>query len=73
MYSKKPKGWFKERGQKTKEDYEIERGKEDLTFTPNINDPSVVEKRLQKQKAQNKVDYIPGMDKIRDRMERARQ
>jgi len=46
LYSKKPKGWFKEKGQKTSEDYEIERGREELTFNPMINDPSVVEKRL---------------------------
>lgn len=46
LYSKKHKGWFKERGQKTKEDYEVERGKDDMTFNPQINDPELVEKRL---------------------------
>ena len=50
LYSKKPKGWFKDRKQKTKEDYEIERGGEDLTFAPVINDPEAVEKILQKNK-----------------------
>lgn len=73
LYSKKAKGWFKDQKQKTKEDYELERGKEELTFAPLINDPEVVEKRLQKNKQGSKIDYIPGMEKVRDRMERARQ
>ena len=37
LYSLKKKGWFKDRGQKTTEDYEIERGKDDLTFNPLTN------------------------------------
>ena len=72
LYSKKHKGWFVQKGQKTKEDYEMERGKQEMTFNPVINDPEVIEKRLQKNKDVNKIDYIPGMDKVRDRMERAR-
>jgi hypothetical protein len=50
----------------------MERGKQEMTFNPVINDPEVIEKRLQKNKDVNKIDYIPGMDKVRDRMERAR-
>ena len=73
LYAKKPKGWFKDQKQKTTEDYELERSQADLKFAPQINDPEIVEKRLQKNKQGNKIDEIPGMDKVRDRMERARQ
>ena len=72
LYSRKQKGWFKERGHKTQEDYEFERSKGDLTFSPQINDPEQVQ-RLAKNRESRKVDTIRGMDKVRDRMERARQ
>jgi hypothetical protein len=73
LYSKKPKGWFAERGHKTAEDYEFERSKEELTFSPSLNDHEKVQNRLEKNFASPKVDQIRGMDKVRDRMERARQ
>jgi len=37
LYSLKKKGWFKEKGEKTTEDYEIERSMDDLTFNPITN------------------------------------
>jgi hypothetical protein len=51
----------------------MERGKEDMTFNPTTNQYEAVIRKLEKDKVQPKVDYIPGMDKVRDRMERARQ
>jgi hypothetical protein len=42
LYATKHKGWFVEKSHKTKEDYEYERSKEDLTFNPQINDPEIV-------------------------------
>jgi hypothetical protein len=51
----------------------MERGKEDMTFNPTTNQYETVIRKLEKDKVQPKVDYIPGMDKVRDRMERARQ
>jgi len=68
LYSLKPQGWFVSRGEKTHDDYDYERSKEDLTFSPLINDPEKVANSLQR----SKVDSIRGMDKVRDRMERAR-
>ena len=73
LYSLKKKGWFKDRGQKTSEDYELERGKQDMTFNPITNQYENVIKKIEKDKTQPKIDYIPGVDKVRDRMERARQ
>ena len=72
LYSTKQKGWFKERGTKTAEDYEFERSKDEMTFNPQINDPDTMQ-RLSKNFDSHKVDTIRGMDKVRDRMERARQ
>ena len=43
-----------------------------MTFNPQINDPETMQ-RLSKNFDQQKVDTIRGMDKVRDRMERARQ
>ena len=34
LYSTKNRGWFRERGEKTQEDYEFERSKQDLSFKP---------------------------------------
>ena len=72
LYSMKPKGWFVEKSQKTQEDYEFERSLQDLTFYPQINNPEHVEK-LKQNLNTPKVDTIRGMDKVRDRMEKARQ
>lgn len=39
LYAKKPKGWFREKGEKTHDDYEYEKSKDELKFKPTINDP----------------------------------
>ena len=36
LYSKKHKGWFVEKSHKTKEDYEYEKNKDELTFKPKM-------------------------------------
>jgi hypothetical protein len=36
LYSKKMPGWFAEKIEKTAEDYEFERSKDDLTFKPQV-------------------------------------
>jgi hypothetical protein len=71
LYSTKSKGWFRKRNEKTQEDYEYERSREDLTFKPVINNPEQVQQKLARDF--KKVDTIRGMDKVRDRMEKARQ
>ena len=72
LYSKKPVGWFKDRGSKTQEDYEYERSKSELTFSPEII-PDDKLKHVSRQLAVSKAHTIRGLDKVRDRMERARQ
>lgn len=71
LYAKKIKGWFVEKIERTTEQYEYDRNKDDLTFTPEINDPVKVSK-LWRNFEERKIDQIKGMDKVRDRMERAR-
>ena len=44
-----------------------------MTFNPLTNQYESVIKKIGKEKGQSKIDYIPGVDKVRDRMERARQ
>ncbi|TNV85929.1 hypothetical protein FGO68_gene4527 [Halteria grandinella] len=73
LYSTKQKGWFAGRTEKTMEDYEFERSKEDLKFKPEINNPEQVQRLVTKNFDAKKVDGIRGMDKVRDRMEKARQ
>lgn len=73
LYSTKHKGWFKEKSEKTMEDYEVERSKDEMNFKPLINDPEVVKQKFEKNFEKRKVDSIKGIDKVRDRMERARQ
>jgi len=73
LYSTKQKGWFAGRTEKTMEDYEFERSKEDLKFKPEINNPEQVQRLVTKNFEAKKVDGIRGMDKVRDRMEKARQ
>ena len=73
LYSLKKKGWFKERENKKTEDVEIEKSQSELKFKPETINYEKVVKKLEKQKGQPpQIDYIPGMDKVRDRMERAR-
>lgn len=40
LYASKPKGWAREKGLKTRDDYEYDKHKEELTFRPMINDAS---------------------------------
>jgi len=39
LYARKQKGWFAEKQEKTAEDYEFEKVKEECTFAPKINKP----------------------------------
>ena len=72
LYSKKPVGWFKDRGSKTEADYEFERAEKELTFSPQII-PDDKLRQVSRQLAVSKAHTIKGLDKVRDRMERARQ
>ena len=72
LYSKKAVGWFKDKGHKTQEDYEFERSKDHLTFSPEII-PDEMLKKVSRSLGNSRVHQIKGLDKVRDRMERARQ
>lgn len=69
LYSSKPKGWFKDKETKTMADFEFEKGQEDCLFRPKINDPSTLEALNE----DANVDQIRGVDKVMDRMVKARQ
>lgn len=72
LYSTKTKGWFAERKERTMEDFEFEKSQQELKFKPEINNPEQVQKLARNFEAK-KVDGIRGMDKVKDRMEKARQ
>jgi hypothetical protein len=71
LYSMKKPGWFIERSKKSIETNERE-NQEEFSHIPKTNDAEVVKRKLEREKQNRKIDYIPGMDKVRDRMERAR-
>lgn len=70
LYSRKQKGWFKEKAQKSAQEYEFERNKQDCTFKPKVNDPNTISTHVQNEET---VQHIKGMDKVMDRMMKARQ
>lgn len=39
LFSTKPKGWIKDKTEKSTDDYIYEKEKEEYTFTPGINKP----------------------------------
>ena len=69
LNSLKPSGWIKDKVYKTSVDYEFERNKEDCTFKPQINDAQTVQEALHNEN----VQQIRGVDKVVDRMQKARQ
>ena len=63
----KPKNWNKETLNKTSNDYEFEKSKDECTFSPKIN------KEMSTEEIHTNVNAVKGMDKVMERMRKARE
>lgn len=66
LYSRVPKGVYKDKRMLTKEEYEFERAKEELTFVPKINEGVPQEEGVP-------THQIRGVDKQMERLQKARE
>jgi hypothetical protein len=64
LFSKKPIGWFKDQNVKTSDDMEFEKVEKELKFKPQVN-AGVLQ-------SETNVQAIKGMDKVMERMNKAR-
>jgi hypothetical protein len=66
LYSRVKKNQYKDKINKTKDDYEFEKMQEHLKFAPKIKAVEEIEQ------SEIEVSQVKGMDKIMDRMQKAR-
>jgi hypothetical protein len=66
LYSRIKKDQYKDKQNKSHADYEFERMKDECLFTPKINDGTEIQSEIE-------VHQVKGMDKIMERMTKARQ